>query len=295
MFPRWEETSTITSATFCFRSCSLGHSGHIASAFSACTVPAQVLKSFAVNSSPATSCRYSFTSADVIANDCVTSLREAITYANSNPAPDVITFNIPGSGVHTIQPLSALPTITSPVTINGYSQPGSIQNTDTPSGGNNAVLQIELDGSLAGDVSGLVITAGNSTVRGLVINRFRHDGIQLQQGDGNVIEGNYIGTNPTGTVELGNGAGGSGLGSSGFPGAGGGGADYFGVLIGSRVYTSVSSYGSSVNRIGTNGDGASDAAERNLISGNDGGEIAIVGVGSDECRLHLRHLSDAPA
>ena len=210
------------------------------------------------------------------------SLRQAIIDANGSIGPDVITFNIPVSGVQTIQtiqPLTALPTITDPVTIDGYSQPGSSFNT--LAGPNNAVLKIELDGSLAGSSAGLLITAGGSTVRGLIINRFSRDGIQLEKKGHNVIEGNFIGTDSTGRLELGNGSGGVGEGSSGFNGAGNGGADYFGILVGSRVSTLDQTYGSDLNRIGTNGDGAFDAAERNLISGNDGGEIAIVGVGSD--------------
>src|SRR3954464_6337749 len=48
------------------------------------------------------------------------SLRQAITKANAPTAPDVINFNIPGTGVHTIAPKSQMPTITNPITINGY-------------------------------------------------------------------------------------------------------------------------------------------------------------------------------
>ena len=53
------------------------------------------------------------------------SLRQAILDANASPSSDAIAFSIPGLGPHTIQPLSALPTITDPVTIDGYTQPGS--------------------------------------------------------------------------------------------------------------------------------------------------------------------------
>src|SRR6266850_2135559 len=45
--------------------------------------------------------------------DC--SLRSAIITANQNSGPDTISFNIPGGGVHTIAPQSALPTITDSV------------------------------------------------------------------------------------------------------------------------------------------------------------------------------------
>ena len=49
---------------------------------------------------------------------------------------------------------------------------------------------------------GLLILSGNSTVRGLVVNRVPSDGITLFSGSGNIIEGNYIGTDVTGTIAL---------------------------------------------------------------------------------------------
>src|SRR5437773_11930452 len=52
------------------------------------------------------------------------SLRQAILDANSMGG-GTIQFNIPGSGVHTIGPLTVLPTITQAVTIDGYTQSGS--------------------------------------------------------------------------------------------------------------------------------------------------------------------------
>jgi hypothetical protein len=41
---------------------------------------------------------------------------------------DTIDFNIPGAGVHTILE-DTLPTVTKPVTIDGYSQPGGDQRS----------------------------------------------------------------------------------------------------------------------------------------------------------------------
>ena len=96
------------------------------------------------------------------ANSGAGSLRQAILDANTAPGNDLITFAIPGAGPHTIAPLSALPAITSPVTIDGTTQAGF-----------DGVPIIELDGTNAGGgASGLFITAGNSIVRGLVVNRF---------------------------------------------------------------------------------------------------------------------------
>ena len=56
------------------------------------------------------------------ASECT--LREAIDTANANPGADVINFDIPGSGVHTIKPSSPLPDITERVTMDGYSHSG---------------------------------------------------------------------------------------------------------------------------------------------------------------------------
>src|SRR5580765_1467198 len=71
------------------------------------------------------------------------SLRQAILDADANPGLDLVSFNIPGGGVHTISVTSGLPSITDPVTIDGYTQPGSSANTLVA--GDNAVLLIEID------------------------------------------------------------------------------------------------------------------------------------------------------
>jgi hypothetical protein len=129
------------------------------------------------------------------------SLRQAILDANASSGLDTITFNIPGSGVHTISPASALPTITDPVVIDGYTQPGARANSLTQ--GDDAVLVIELNGSNAGNnTNGLLITGGGSTVRGLIINRFVLNGIALTTAGGNTLAGNFIGTDATGTTGL---------------------------------------------------------------------------------------------
>ena len=124
------------------------------------------------------------------------SLRAAITNANANASHDLITFNISGSGIRTITPLSPLPAIVFPVTINATTQPGF---SGSPI--------VELNGASAGsDQSGFVINTSNVTVRGFIINRFSGSGIDVT-GTDHVIIGNYIGTNAAGTAALGNGAG----------------------------------------------------------------------------------------
>ncbi len=128
------------------------------------------------------------------------SLRQAILDAEASPGPDTIAFNIPGAGVHTITPLSLLPIISNPVTIDGYTQPGSAPNTNA-TGALNTVLQIEIDGTSAPNRC-LTIGASDATVRGLVVNRCS-DAIQLfnpisASPTGIVVAGNFIGTDPTG-------------------------------------------------------------------------------------------------
>jgi len=122
------------------------------------------------------------------------SLRQAISDANGNSGADTIAFNIPGSGVHTISPLTPLPTVTGPVTIDGYTQPGSSQNTLAV--GDNAVLLVEISGALVSGTftDGLDMFGGSSTIRGLVINHFPEFGINFVFGDpgGNAITAEKI-------------------------------------------------------------------------------------------------------
>ena len=144
------------------------------------------------------------------------SLRQAILDANANSGTDLIAFNIPDAGPHTIQP-DGLPSITDPIVIDGYSQPGASPNSNPPELGTNAVLLIELDGSLASCCFGIAINTSNSIVKGLVINRFPNKGVIVLGlgGGGNVIEGNFIGTDVTGTIAMGNDSGGVELDTAG--------------------------------------------------------------------------------
>jgi titin len=138
------------------------------------------------------------------------SLRQAILDVNADSSPDLIDFDIPGSGVQTIavgNPTGLpLPAITNSVAIDGYSQPGASVNT--LSVGDNAVPLIELDGSALGaGFNGLQIFVGNCTIRGLMIDNFARtagpafaggNAILLDSNGGNVIEGNILGTNGSG-------------------------------------------------------------------------------------------------
>jgi parallel beta-helix repeat protein len=237
-------------------------------------------------------------------------LRAAIEQANATSGADQIEFAIPkflrdpNTGVATISPQSPLPPITEQVTIDGYSQPGASLNTKKV--GDNAVLKIELDGTNVPSDNGLEISSSSgSVIRGLVINRFS-EGI-LVTGDGSVgnrIEGNFIGTEPTGTADRSNKFDGVSIVSGASQTVVGGptpdkrnvisGNDQCGLFINNSNANRIKS-----NYVGADKSGTKDlgnassgvcighasgttvggktAASRNVVSGNDGGGLAIFG------------------
>lgn len=126
----------------------------------------------------------------------VGSLRWAITNANDHVGADIITFNIPGSGVQSISLSSALPTITDTLTINGYSQSGATPNSLLV--GSDAVRLIRLVGTNAGSAAhGLTVSANGSLITGLIIQSFSGAGLVLSS-NANVIRGNHITLNGIG-------------------------------------------------------------------------------------------------
>jgi len=241
------------------------------------------------------------------------SLREAINATNTSTGTNTIAFTIPGDGVHTIQPLSALPTITDPVVIDGYTQPGASPNTNGPGLGLNTVLKIELDGSNAGaGAHGFHITSGGSTIKGLAINRFPAVGIRIEgnSANGNLVQGNFIGTNVLGTAARANGdngvsiftaASGNTVGGT-TPQAGnvisgnnfngvsiGGGGASANVVQGNFIGTDISGTGDLGNGLtgvrvsfstSDNTIGGTQAGARNIISGNDQDGVFIFNSGA---------------
>jgi hypothetical protein len=134
-------------------------------------------------------------------------MRQALLDANAAPSANVIQFNIPGTGLHTIAPLTPFADITNSVAINGYSQPGS--STNSLLNGNNGRLLIRLDGVnlTNGFPIGLRFNgANNNSVRGLIIVRF-YTAIQLNASSGNTVAGNWIGLDADGISRGGTGVG----------------------------------------------------------------------------------------
>ncbi len=123
----------------------------------------------------------------------VCTLRAAMEEANTVEGGGTeIEFNIPGTGPHTITPLTPLPTISSPMLIEGESEPDFV-----------SAPVVEIDGSSASG-NGFNIITGDSTISGLAINGFSGHGIFMTEGGFNTINSNFIGTNVAGTAGDGN-------------------------------------------------------------------------------------------
>ena len=123
------------------------------------------------------------------------SLRRAISQANAVGRQDDIVFDIPAAASHVITPANDLPAVTSPVSIDGYTQPGATQATVAAP----AQLVVVIDAVNA--TRAVELNTGASLIRGLVIQDSTGgaaaDGLQVQ-GANNRIEGNYIGTDENG-------------------------------------------------------------------------------------------------
>ena len=119
------------------------------------------------------------------------SLRQAITDANAAGGTNTIKFTIAAPGVQTIAPATALPSLGSNITLDGYTQPGASANT--LSIGDNAVIRIRIEGGNLGPV--FAVAGDGSTVRGLC---FAHgSGTVLSvQGKNNFITGSLNLINP---------------------------------------------------------------------------------------------------
>jgi hypothetical protein len=160
-------------------------------------------------------------------NDAGTgSLREAIRAINFSPSTDQIRFDIPGLAPHSIQLASPLPSIISPVIIDGNSQP--------PNGFTGFAPKIEIAGT-GGNSTGLYFNYAfapnqfDASVFGLYLHGFgtairtsatdvftlgqdisinvisgNAEGVALQNDNQTIVKNNYIGLDPTGQGAQGN-------------------------------------------------------------------------------------------
>ncbi len=157
--------------------------------------------------------------------------RQALLDANAAPGADTISFAITSGGL-SLLPTNALPTITEAVTIDGTTQAGYL---GTP--------LIELNGAASPNLTdGLRITAGPVIIRGILINRFKADGIRITGGAGHIIQGNVIGLDAAGADQ-------------------------------GNLANGISVTNSSGNLIGGSG-----AGQRNIISGNTQNGVVLNGL-----------------
>lgn len=222
------------------------------------------------------------------------SLRQAILDANAHTGSDRIEFDIAPGGSMLIIPNGSLPEITDSVVIDGATQPGYLGRP-----------LIAIVGWNSGDSSGLTVSTGQATINALCVSAYNRSGINLLT-SGNTVTGCWIGTDSTGQTAWGN--NGSGIHVSApnntlggvAPGAGNviSGCNV-GVDIDGAAATGNSVLGNFIGpdpsgmlRIGNNQGvriengaagntiGGAATAARNLISGNYGVAVEIMGAGT---------------
>ncbi|MBK8286800.1 MAG: CSLREA domain-containing protein [Ahniella sp.] len=151
---------------------------------------------------------------DGVCNGAHCSLREAMIAANANADATRIRFSITGAGpTFAITPQSALPVVTQPMILDGYSQTGAVPNSNVAPP-NNAVIKIVLDGTA---IAGLgtnppmfEVQSSDVEIRGVSIVGL-DDGSNGNEGistPSNVniatlnvrVRGNFIGLLPDGTT-----------------------------------------------------------------------------------------------
>jgi uncharacterized repeat protein (TIGR01451 family) len=221
------------------------------------------------------------------------SLRTAIENANSHGGPDIIEFNIAGTGVHQIV-TSGLPTIKEAVTIDGTTQPGF---QDRP--------LIEITG-VGADINGLTINGSGTVIKGIALDDFGKAGLLVQNASNITLQGTWIGFSPSSGQVAPNNGGGLVLTSvSGFTigGEGSGqhnviggnlvagirldGGTSSGTILGNFIGADPSGSSAIPNAVGIDiasansiTIGGSLPADANVISGNTGNGIQILGSGN---------------
>ncbi len=207
------------------------------------------------------------------------SLWQAIYDSNNapGPTPNIISFDIGTGGNQEISVTSALPPITQPVVINGFTESGT-----GPAAG------IELNGGNAVGV-GLELNASDCTIEGLSIVKFTSDGVQINSASGELITKNYIGVT---TADGNGGNGGNGVTIEGnssdntIGGTAGGAGNTISDNLGNGIEITGDSSGTLVekNRIGTNPGGTDPQSNSNdgiyITGGSSGNTIGSTTAGA---------------
>ncbi len=201
------------------------------------------------------------------------SLRQAILDANTNAGIDTINFSITGTGVHTINLGSVLPTITDQVIINA--------TTESDFAGTPLIV-LNGGGTIA-DGFRLYGGSSGSTIRGFSIIGFTSDAIDIATSNNNTIVGNYLGLSTDGFT-IGANANGVNIWQGSGNTIGGSTALDRNVISGNSNFgIAIQSTGSSGNiirgnYIGTDATGSADRGNGNIgIWLNAGADSAIIG------------------
>jgi CSLREA domain-containing protein len=118
---------------------------------------------------------------DGTCDDADCSLREAINAANKNTVKQLIRFDTSQGSINLTSPL---PVVSQPIKIDGTTHPAYV---DSP------VVGINGNGHFVG-ADCLVITAGDSLVKGITVANCWGDGIRLENNGGNKIVGTHVNT-----------------------------------------------------------------------------------------------------
>ncbi len=229
------------------------------------------------------------------------SLSDAINLANADSGFNVINFNIPGSCPRRI----VLPTtlyLRDPVRLDGWSQPGSVQNSQSALWDAKPCVILDGNGTLlTGINTGAQLGNGIVTIRGLAFEGFT-TAILLTYGNGSYIHGNQFGgrIGDSGPLLAGNGTAIT-VGLSAVNSLIGGSEDAQANLIGGSsaegIAVQIGSTGNQIvgNRIGTDKDGisalpnqdgihistANNSVRDNIISRNARDGILLTGVNAN--------------
>jgi len=228
---------------------------------------------------------------------------------------------VAATGVCTIRPSAILPALSGGGTnIAGYTQDGAAWATESHA----AVIKIRIDGSLVSGCgtlcNGLTIVSAGNQVWGLAIINFPNNGIAIGKVDtpdanDNVVAGNYLGLDVDGITDRGNRNSGVFIGLAGSHNTVGGDFPINRNVLSGNQWSGVEIHGSGTtgnvvkgNFIGTNAGGNASLANglfgvriyggaqgnligdiitggRNIISGNAGSGIGLIGVGTEHNRV----------
>lgn len=245
------------------------------------------------------------------------SLRQVIITANASTATDTVTFSL-GNGARTIAPISALPTISAPLIIDGTTQPGFA---------GKPLIVLNGTSTSGSGINGLTIQAANCQIKSLIINGFSGAGINIE-GVGateNKVSGCYIGTDAVGGAAVPNTSNGITIFRAANNTIGGLTPGERNVISGNANGIDMNGFNSGANSnkiqgnfIGTNAAGnaalpnvnagvfieagaknnligGATATARNVISGNGGNGIIVFDAGTDGNKIQGNYLGTSAA